>query len=268
MQLFMHRRSLVRDLGRGRCLLLPSEPGQERMVELMRLFNPAARPASAGRMSADGRHITLTRPLRIDAETASRAQTPPGLTAVYFVQIDVAPPVLTPSAIAEGRKELRVTANLLIAGLAARLGGKALPESDRLREPLHADVYSPRALTAAELSAVLDPFIPGLAPAEEPWSVDGVTTLHSEPAQVDVEYWPPSVPLMTVDPPVALGRLRDQRDQLYVTVIRSAQTAADADPGTARAVGVAALAVAAATGGTGLDIFGFRIEDPDDLIIR
>jgi hypothetical protein len=49
MQLFMPRRSLVRDLGRGKCVLLPSDPGQERMIELMRLFNPAARPASRWR---------------------------------------------------------------------------------------------------------------------------------------------------------------------------------------------------------------------------
>src|ERR1035438_7912134 len=106
MQLFMPRRSLVRGLGRGRCVLLPSDPGQERMIELMRLFNPAVRPASAGRISADGRHITLTRPQRIDAGTASRAQTPLGLSTVYFVQIVVASPKLTPSAVAEGLKEL------------------------------------------------------------------------------------------------------------------------------------------------------------------
>ena len=118
MQLFMPRRSLVRDLGRGRCVLLPSDPGQERMLEFMRLFNPAARPASAGRISADGRHISLTRPQRIDAETASRAQTPPGLSTVYFVQITVASPRLTPSAVAQGLKELKQTATLLIGGLA------------------------------------------------------------------------------------------------------------------------------------------------------
>jgi hypothetical protein len=268
MQLFMPRRSLVRGLGRGMRVLLPLDPGQERMIELMRLFNPAARPASAGRISADGRHITLTRPQRIDAETASRAQTPPGLSTVYFVQIVVASPKLTPSAVAEGLKELKQTATLLIGGLAARLGGKAFPESARLREPLHADVYSPRAVTTAELSALLEPYAPGLAPADGPWTADGVTTLHSDRGQLDVEYWPPSVPLMTMDPPAALGGLRDQRQQLNVTVIRSAHTAAGADPGTARAVAGAGLAVAAASRGSCVDIFGFRFEHPDDLIIR
>jgi hypothetical protein len=238
------------------------------MLEFMRLFNPAARPASAGRISADGRHISLTRPQRIDAETASRAQTPPGLSTVYFVQITVASPRLTPSAVAQGLKELKQTATLLIGGLAARLGGKALPESARLREPLHADVYSPQALTTGELSALLEPYAPGLAPAEGPWAADGVTTLHSERAQIDIEYWPPAIPLMTMDPPAALGRLRDRRQQLNVTVIRSARPAAEADPGTARAVAGAALAVAAAAEGTCIDIFGFRFEHPDDLIIK
>jgi hypothetical protein len=268
MQLFYPRHSVVRDLGRKMRVLLPSDPGRERMIELMRLFNPAARAASAGRVCADSRHIFLTKPLAIDADTASRAQTPPGLSTVYFVQIAVASARLTPSAIAQGEKELKETATLLIGGLAARLGGKAFPESARLREPLHADVYSPRALTAGELSAVLEPYAPGLAPAEGPWTADGVTTLHSQRGQLDVEYWPPGVPLMTMDPPAALGGLRDQRQQLNVTVIRSARPAAGADPGTARAVAGAGLAVAAATGGSCVDIFGFRFEHPDDLIIR
>src|ERR1035438_46005 len=174
MQLFMPRRSLVRDLGRGRCVLLPSDPGQERMIELMRLFNPAARPASAGRISADGRHISLTRPLRIDAETASRAQTPPGLSTVYFVQITVASPRLTPSAVAQGLKELRETATLLIGGAAGpRRAGRPSPEPPGPREPLHADVYSPRAVTTGELSALLEPYAPGLASAEGPSTTDG-----------------------------------------------------------------------------------------------
>ena len=41
MQLFNPRRSLVRDLGRKMRVLLPSDPGQERMLEFVRLFNPA-----------------------------------------------------------------------------------------------------------------------------------------------------------------------------------------------------------------------------------
>src|ERR1039457_4504019 len=126
MQLFYPRHSVVRDLGRKMRILLPSDPGREHMIELMRLFNPAARAASAGRVCADSRHIFLTRPLRVDAETASRAQTPPGLSTVYFVQIAVASARLTPSAIAQGGKELKEKAPWALGGGAARPGGRGV----------------------------------------------------------------------------------------------------------------------------------------------
>jgi hypothetical protein len=51
-------------------------------------------------------------------------------------------------------------------------------------------------------------------------------------------------------------------------VLRLAEPANQADPRAARAVGQAALAVAAATGGTCVDPLGFRVLRPDDLVMR
>jgi hypothetical protein len=41
------RQRLVHDLRSHMRLLLPEDPGRERMVDLMRLFDPAAGPAGA-----------------------------------------------------------------------------------------------------------------------------------------------------------------------------------------------------------------------------
>ena len=46
------------------------------------------------------------------------------------------------------------------------------------------------------------------------------------------------------------------------------QAAGGADPEVAREVGAMGLGLAAETGGVCVDIFGFRVRDPADLIIR
>lgn len=69
-------------------------------------------------------------------------------------------------------------------------------------------------------------------------------------------------------PPAALGDWRYRRAELSTTVLRLAEPANQADPSAARAVGQAALAVAAATGGTYVDPLGFRVLRPDDLVMR
>jgi len=55
---------------------------------------------------------------------------------------------------------------------------------------------------------------------------------------------------------------------LHALVVRAAPPARGADPGLARALGQAALGLAAETDGVCMDVFGFRVLHPDDLIIR
>ena len=80
--------------------------------------------------------------------------------------------------------------------------------------------------------------------------------------------WPGRATLVMMDPSAALGDVRLRSGQLYTTVLRLADPANRADLDAARAVGRAALAVAAATGGTCVDLLGFRVLQPDDLVMR
>ena len=114
-------------------LLLPEDPGRERMVELVQLFDPDARPASAGRICVDvQRRIYLPRPTAIDPGTAAEAQAPPGFPVAYFVQLRGRSAPLDMSGAQRESRELHQTAVLLVNGLAIRLGGSP---GRRLRSP-------------------------------------------------------------------------------------------------------------------------------------
>ena len=50
--------------------------------------------------------------------------------------------------------------------------------------------------------------------------------------------------------------------------MEAGQTAAGGDPAVARAVGAMGLGLGAQTGGVCVDVFGFKVSDPSDLVFR
>ncbi len=157
----------------------------------------------------------------------------------------------------EAKRHAAGSALRLIAGLAARLGGIAVPASEEAAKPLHADVYTARQVAPADVAGLLS----GLA------SPDGAVTLRGGGAPFEVGCWPAGNALMTMDPPLAVGTAGGGLN-LSRVIVRAAQPARGADPGVARLVGEAGLAIAGGTGGVCVDLFGFRVVSPDDLVIR
>ena len=251
-------------------LLAPEDQGRERKAELVRLFDPAARSAGAGRISVDAqRRIYLTRPAVVDPGTAAEARVPPGLQAAYFVQVEGRSAPLDMRAIEREKRKLRDSAILLLNGLAVRLGGTASPTPAVLSEPLTVKAYLPRPLPAAEVASLAGRFIPGLAKEENiTLGSVGASLWRTPGGECEVEFWPGKAALVVaVNPPVALGEGRFQ-PHLDCAVLRLAAAADQADPGAARTVGQAALAVAAAAGGVCVDPLPFRMRQPEDLIFR
>jgi hypothetical protein len=245
------RRRLVHVLRSKLWLLVPEDQGREQMAGLVRLFDPAARLAGAGRISVDAeRRIYLTRPVAIDPGAAAEARVPPGLRVAYFVQLQGRSAPLDMGAIEREKQKLRDSAILLLNGLAVRLSGTASPVPAVLNEPLEVRVYLPKALSAAEVAGVAGRFIPGLA-AEENVTLGsvGANLWRTAAGDCEVEFWPgKAADFMTINPPVILGEWRF-RPQLECAVLRLAGAANQANPRAARMVGQAALAVAAAAGG-------------------
>ena len=264
------RRRLVHDLRSHMRLLLRKDPGRDQMVELARLFDPDARPGGAGRICVDAqRQLYLTRPSTIDPGTAAEAQAPPGLP-VALLCADPGPfradGHLRPAAgkaetarirdlaaqwpgdparrvrlaAAEGRQ--RSAAGHRVHTAAGHRGRR--PRRDRA---VHLRVHPPRGC--------LDGIDGGRELADTGRAAPGRAVARARHPRHD-------------GPPAALGDVRFRSGQLYTTVLRLADPATRADPDAARAVGRAALAVAAATGGTCVDLLGFRVLQPDDLVMR
>ena len=151
-------------------LLLPEDPGREQMVELVRLFDPDARPASAGRICVDvQRQIYLSRPTAVDPGAAAEAQAPPGLRVAYFVQLRGRSARLDMSGAQRERREMHQTAVLLINGLAGSPARRVrLPSAQGPGMSLQATVYTPRPVTAADVLGVVGQYVDGLTPVRMP----------------------------------------------------------------------------------------------------
>jgi hypothetical protein len=251
-------------------LLLPEDPGREQMVELVRLFDPAARPASAGRICVDvQRRIYLPPPTTVDPGAAAEAQAPPGLPVAYFVQLRGRSAPLDMSGAQRERREMHQTAVLLVNGLAIRLGGLAWPRPTVLSEPLQVTVYMPGPFAAAEIFSLVAAYIPGLFPEENvTLGSVGASAWRTVGGEFRMEFWPRKAALVTIDPPVSLGDWQFHPENLSFAVLRLAAPASQADPVTARTVGQTALAMAAATGGVCVDPLKFQVRQADDLVMR
>jgi len=289
MALFRSRRAtLQRDLTRSMRLLLPAAPDTERMLAAARLFSPAARHVDGNRIAVDvDQRVILGPAVEIDPGLRHAAQLPADITAAYFVHITPAVPLparpgdaLTDRYQAKKREAvttLRAQAACLINGLATRFAGIAYPVPPEADQPLHAGVYTAREPDAEELAALVSRHVPGLAPVENEWSGRGVITLRADGAAFEVEYWPPPVAQVPLTDRAARGAdpftvvtdvIKPSGRGLHAIIVRAAEPARGAGPELARALGQAALGLAAETEGVCMDLFGFRVLHPEDLIIR
>jgi hypothetical protein len=289
MGLFRSRRAkLERALTKNMRLLLPAAPETDRMLAAARLFNPEAQQVGANRIAADAeQHVILGPAFEIDQDLRRTAELPPDITVAYFVNL--APPVRLPARPNEALTEryqtmkrdvvaaTRAEATCFINGLATRFGGIAYPVPEQADEPLHADVYTAQEPDEAELAALVARYVPGLVPVPTEWSGRGVVTLRADGGRFDVEYWPPAVVQVPLtdratdgsDPfAVVTDVIKPSGRGLHALIVRAAQPAHGAGPDLARALGQAALGLAGDTDGVCMDLFGFRVLRPDDLIIR
>jgi hypothetical protein len=287
MALFRSRRAnLEQALTEDMRLLLPADPGLDQLLEAVRLFNPAAKQISGNRIAADGdeQHIILGPAFDVDPDVGRATQLPPDITVAYFVNIVRPAPLparpgeaLTDRYQAMKRDAVATTraeAKCLINGLASRFGGTAFPAVDEETQPLHADVYLARQLDEAEVETLAARHVRGLSPTATQWSGEGVITLAGSGSPMSVEYWPPRVALALAGgsargaDPVSVAAPLLGSTSVSVLVVRANQPTRGADPGLAQAVGEAALGLASDTGGVCMDLFGFRVLRPDDLVVR
>jgi hypothetical protein len=266
--------TMLVSLTKGVRLTLPADPGPDRMLDACRQYRPEAKPhrKNPGAIYADGNHFCLHPATPISPEMANRAGLPADITCAFFTDWDGAEWGKSQRDRRQIDREYIDRSKYLLGGLAARFGGLWYPHPDEVTQPLRAYVFTVREMDAAGLLGVASRYTPALA-LGDPRS-DNVITLLGGGAVAQVRYWPPqpaALPksALAVGPgaPEVLDPSWSFEDTSLITV-DAGQPAEGADPEVARAVGAVGLGLAAETGGVCVDIFGFRVRDPADLIIR
>jgi len=254
-------------------LLLPADPGFDRMLDACRQYRPTARPSRLNHnwICADGQHFRLHDAGPVSPESAVKAGLPGDITRVCYVDWDGAEVGLNTQQRKQLGEQYRQLSGYVLGGLAARFGGLWAPHPAEVTQPLRAYVYTVREIDAADLLTMASPYAPGLA-LGEPRSDKAIVLRGDVPSRV--QYWPPYsavVPksALVVGPgaPAVLDPSWAD-DDTGVIVVQAEQTAVGADPAVARAVGAMALGLAASSGGVCVDPFGFKVRDPSDLVIR
>lgn len=266
--------TMLVSLTKGVRLTLPADPGPDRMLDACRQHSPAAMPhrKNPGTIYADGNHFCLHPATAISPEIAAQAGLPPDITRAFFVDWDGAEWGKSQQDRRLISRDYVDKSKYLLGGLAARFGGLWYPHPEEVRQPLRVYVFTLRQLDAARLLGMASRYAPGLAPGDP--RPDNVITLLGDGAPAQVRYWPPR-PAVMPKSTLALGPGAPEvldpswtfEDTSLITV-DAEQAAEGADPLAARAVATMGLGLAADTGGVCVDIFGFRVRDPADLIIR
>jgi hypothetical protein len=260
-------------LTKGIRLLLPADPGFDRMLDACQQYRPAARPSRLHHdwICADGQHFRLHQATVVQPEMAAQAGLPADITRVFYVDWDGAEVGLNTRQRKQLGEQYRQKSGYVLGGLAARFGGLWAPRPDEVTESLRAYVYTVSEIDPAGLLGMASQHAPGLV-LGEPRSDKAIAVRGDVPSLV--MYWPPYsavVPrsFLAVGPgePAMLDPSWAD-DDIGVITVQADQPAAGADPAVARAVGAMGLGLAAQTGGVCVDVFGFKVRDPSDLIIR
>ena len=258
--------SLRRDLR----LLLPADPGRDRLIEYVHLFDPRARVAMAGRIDVGNeRDLYITEGLQIVPEVAAEVGVPAGMTMAFFVQNNPRGVPFSTIGPLNTKKELYIRSERLMNGLAVRMGGVAWPEAAVLSEPLRATIYTHREVTAEQVHEVVARYAPGLAPHFDPtFGPVGVSTWRTGDGQFEASHWPKGTTAVLLPrAPRGVGDdLFYHRSDNWAVRLELSTPANRADPHTARLVGECALEIAAMSHGACVDQLDFRVRDPRELV--
>jgi hypothetical protein len=238
-----------RALRKWPALLLPADPGPDRLLATVRQYNPKAR-AKTDEIIVYG-HIVLHGPVAITPDVSRRAGLPDGMATAYYAGV-------TNQKDTTQQQE----SGKLLRGLAVRLGGIVHPAELVSSLRLLLSVYAEHDLPAEQISSLLSPWAPGLA-VRDPNDNGYVLACHGAP--FFVSYFASDL-FGTADEPAALGELGQR--QLHHWDLIGYVTAAGAPAETVQRAGEAALALARAVSGVAIDMHGFLFGQAEELIGR
>jgi hypothetical protein len=227
-------------------LLLSADPGPDRLLAAVRLYNPKAR-AKTDEIIVYG-HIVLHGPVAVTPDLTRHAGLPDGMAAAYYAGV-----------MDQKDATQRNESGKLVRGLAVRLGGTVHPADLVSNLRLLLSVYAENDLPAEQIVSLLRPWAAGLA-VRDPNDNGYVLACHG--AAFFVSYFAPDL-FGTVDEPRALGEPGQRK--LHHWDLIGYGTAVEAPAETVERIGEAALALARAVSGVAIDMHGFQFSRAQEL---
>jgi hypothetical protein len=235
-------------------LLLRADPG-DALLDAARLYDPEVHRWHDRLIFRNG--VLLFGPVTVTPKLQQQARLPAGTAVAWYTD-----------AAGQGQKrphEAKLNdGDNLVRGLAGRLGGTirygfARQERDLA---LFASVYSEQDMLPAQVAEVLRPYNGDLR-AED--VKENTYSLTGDEIYFYVAYWSPRL-YREDDAPPALGAMRSAQPCRWD--LNTGVSAQHAARELCLKVGEAALALADRSGGVALDVLGFPITSPADLLPR
>lgn len=247
-------RSKDKELSTRPSLLFSADPA-EALVEAARRYDPEVHPWHGRLVFSNG--VLLFGPIEVTPKIQQEAALPAGATVAYYTGVAAQ---RTSERRAESAKQ--DDAEKLLHGLSVRLDGKTHLVDSPSNLALLASVYSEQAPAPDQVVGALRPF--GGEPRvedqkEDTYSISGKGTYFY------TAYWSPRL-FVNREEPAALGKLRSGK--LHHWDLNTGVAAKKAARELCLKVGEAALALAATSDGMAIDMFGFRIDAPEDMLLR
>ena len=247
-------RSKSKELSTRPSLLFTADPG-DALLDAARRYDPEVHPWHGRLVFSNG--VLLFGPIEVTPQVEQDATLPAGATVAYYTGVAAQ---RTSERRAESAKQ--DDAQKLLHGLAVRLGGKTHLVDSPSNLALLASVYSEQAPSPDVVVEALRPY--GGEPKvedqkEDTYSISGKGTYFY------TAYWSPRL-FVNREEPAALGKLRSGK--LHHWDLNTGVAAKKAARELCLKVGEAALALAATSGGMAIDWLGFRIDAPEDMLLR
>jgi hypothetical protein len=235
-------------------LLLPTDPG-EALLDAARLYDPDVRRWHGRLVFNNG--VLLYGPVTMTPKIEQAAGLPAGMAVAWYTSTAI-------QNIGERRPEEMKQADgeCLVRGLAVRLGGITRPAHLQPKLALLASVYSEQGLAPEQVAAVLRPFAGDLEIEDKD---ENGYNLSGKDIYFYTAYTSPRLFVENMES-AALGKLRSGK--LHHWKLLTGVEATHAARGLCLKVGEAALALASQVGGVVIDVLGFRVSNPEDMLLR
>jgi hypothetical protein len=235
-------------------LLLAADPG-DTLMDAARLYDPEVRPWRGRLIFRNG--VLLFGPVAVTPKLEQQAELPAGMAVAFYAGAAGH----TPGG-DRGHEAKHFDADRLVRGLADRLGGTVKYAGAPPDLALITSIYSEQGVAPDQVIEVLRPYGGNFEVEDETensYSLSGVGT------RFYVAYWSPKLYREPEAPP-AVGPMRSRR--LHHWDLHTGTGRKHVSREMVQNVGEATLALASRSGGVAVDVLGFPVTSPDDLLPR